>query len=168
MNSQTAQVDDIRLVALPSAVNCTDIFIRFSLTEWSLPGLMDDASAAARRLVKAIVDRTDSRAPGFVTVRARVTSDCLVIEVEDDEPAAPNAAPPALDGLRTGVVPLNARGKLVWCELPLPAGVSGTEVRLPRRDARRSLVAEQADGDRSQIDPELVERVLVGLNRREW
>lgn len=168
MNSQTAQVDDIRLVALPSAVNCTEIFVRFSLTEWSLPLLMDETADAARRLVKAIVDRTDQRNPGFLTVRIRVTGDCLVIEIEDDEPAAHDAAPPALDGLRTGLVPLDRRGKLVWCEVPLPGGVSAGEVSLPRRDRRRSMVGEPAEGEQAGVDPALVERVLVGLNRRQW
>ncbi|PRX45867.1 hypothetical protein B0I33_10813 [Prauserella shujinwangii] len=168
MHSQTAQVDDIRLVALPSAVNCTDIFVRFSLTEWSLQMLMDRAIGAAQRLVKAVVDRTDPRSPGFVTVRVRLTGDCLVIEVEDDEDPPPNAAAPAVDGLRTGLVPLDGRGKVVWCELPLPSGVSAQQVQLPRRDRRRSVVAEQPEGEPPAVDPELVERVLVGLNRREW
>ena len=40
MNNQTSQVDDLRLVATPSAVNVAEMFVRFSLMEWSLRPLV--------------------------------------------------------------------------------------------------------------------------------
>ncbi|PXY22299.1 ATP-binding protein [Prauserella muralis] len=180
MNSQTAQVDDLRLVALPSAVNCTDMFVHFSLIEWSLADMRDDAVDAARQLVEAVVDSTDSRAPGFVTVRLRIAGECLVVEVEDDQVARAHSGAPRLEGRRTGAVPLEGRGKLVWCELPLPTGVTADSVRLPHRGERRRQVPEPAPEQarppqpqqhgRHQAgpDPDLVDRVLVGLKRREW
>ncbi|MEU6641532.1 ATP-binding protein [Saccharomonospora sp. NPDC046836] len=170
MNSQTTQVDDLRLVALPSALNCTDLFVRFSLTEWSLPALLDDVTVAARQLVKAVIDNTDPRRPGFVTLRLRVAGDCLVIEVEDDQVARSHAGAPTVAGRRTGAVPLDGRGKLVWCEVPLPQGVTAAGVRLPRRDERRTQISEPAPAPTPPgvIDPGLVDRVLVGLKRREW
>ncbi|MEU3274937.1 ATP-binding protein [Saccharomonospora sp. NPDC006951] len=194
MNRQTAQVDDLRLVALPSAVNCTDLFVRFSLTEWSLPIMFDDATKAARLLVQAVVDTTDARAPGFVTVRLRLSGDCLVIEVEDDQRARVHDTAPQVPGRRTGAVPLEGRGKLVWCEVPLPGGISADSVRLPHRGDRRSQTGEytqQPEGNPAParhsgeqggpqqalppwqqqsagVDPALVDRVLVGLKRQEW
>lgn len=190
MNQQTAQVDDLRLVALPSAVNCTELFVRFSLTEWSLAELIGETADAARRLVAAVIEQTNTRAPGFVTVRLRLSGDALLVEVEDDQVALAHTPAPQVPGKRTGAVPLDGRGKLVWCELPLPAGMSATSVRLPRRGDRRvpmtnpvraqfpeSLHTPEAPppigGRHAQeqpgpIDPDLVDRVLVGLKRREW
>jgi hypothetical protein len=166
---QTAQVDDLRLVALPSAVKCTDLFVRFSLTEWSLPDLLDDASSAAQRLVRAVVENTDEHSPGFVTVRLRLSGDCLVVEVEDDQVANAHDDAPVVEGRQTGAVPLEGRGKLVWCEVPLPAGVNAQGVRLPRRDERRRApLPETATGESRGPDPDLVDRVLVGLRNREW
>lgn len=168
VNSHTAQVDDLRLVALQSAVNCTDLFVRFQLTEWSLLEMFDDVAAAARDLVQAVVDKTAADAPGFVTVRLRLSGDCLLVEVEDDQVARAHDEAPVVRGRQTGAVPLEGRGKLVWCELPLPPGLTAERVRLPRRDQRRSQVPEHPDGEAPGPDPEVVDRVLVGLQRREW
>lgn len=200
---QTAQVDDIRLVALPSAVNCTELFVRFSLTEWSLKEMLDEASDVAKQLVLAVIEKTDPRSPGFVTVRLRLSGDVLLAEVEDDQIGFAHAGAPQVRGKRTGAVPLQW-GKLVWCELPLPEGMSAKSVRLPRRGDRRPMTspvqaqfpealhtpeapvpfgepvgarahaAATGQGGRhlpdrqSPIDPDLVDRVLVGLQRREW
>lgn len=168
MGSQTAQVDDLRLVALPSAVNCTDLFIQFWLNEWSLAALFDDASLAARRLVGAVVESTDPRAPAFLTVRLRLSGDCLILEVEDDQVALAHAEAPMVDGRRTGSFPLNGRGKLVWCELPLPPGMTAERVRLPQRDERHSRIPEPATGEPVGPDPGVVDRVLTNLQSREW
>jgi hypothetical protein len=165
VNSHTSQVDDVRFVALPSAVSCTDLFVRFSLTEWSLPVLMNDAVFVAQRLVGAVVDRTDPRSPSFVTVRLRLSSEHLVIEVQDDlVEHSPRA--PRIEGHEIGVVSFDGRGKRVWCELPLPVGLTA---QLPRRDRRRSLVAEQDPGQaRGEVDPQLAQRTLAALNRHTW
>ncbi|MBK1782815.1 ATP-binding protein [Prauserella cavernicola] len=170
MNSQTAQVDDLRLVALPSALNCTDLFVRFSLTEWSLPALREEVTRAARSLVQAVIDKTNPRAPGFMTLRLRIAGDCLVIELEDDQLARMHERAPTVDGRQTGAVPIDGRGKLVWCEIPLPGGISAAGVRLPRRDERRSQLADADLPEPAQggVDPALVDRVLVGLKRDDW
>ena len=164
VNSHTSQVDDVRFVALPSAVSCTDLFVRFCLTEWSLPLLMNDAVSVAQRLVGAVVDRTDPRSPSFVTVRLRLSSEHLVIEVQDDlVERSPRA--PRIEGHEIGVVSFDGRGKRVWCELPLPVGLTA---QLPRRDRRRSLVAEQDPGQAREVDPQLAQRTLAALNRHTW
>jgi hypothetical protein len=170
VNSQTAQLDDLRLVALPSAIKCTELFVRFSLTEWSLRELYDEAADVARQLVGAVVERTDKSSPGFVTVRLRLSGNCLVVEVEDDQLDHIHDEAPVIEGRPTGAVPLDGRGKLVWCEVPLPDGVTAAQVRLPRRDERRAqVVPEPAPGDeKATPDPGVVDRILVSLQNREW
>ncbi|MEY7970395.1 ATP-binding protein [Saccharomonospora xinjiangensis] len=169
MNSQTAQLDDLRLVALPSAVKCTELFVRFSLTEWSLRELFEEASTVASQLVSAVVERTDPSAPGFVTVRLRLSGNCLVVEIEDDQLAHVHDDAPVVDGYATGAVPLEGRGKLVWCEVPLPSGVTAAQVRLPRRDERRTqTVPEPAPGEATGPDPGIVDRILMSLQNRDW
>ncbi|MCP2166849.1 ATP-binding protein [Goodfellowiella coeruleoviolacea] len=164
MNAQTAQVDDLQLVALPSAVNCADLFVRFALTEWALRPMRDEAAQAARQLVTSTVENADPQAPGMITVRTLLRGDRLVIEVEDNVPAADA---PSLAGLRTGVAPLPDGGRVVWCELPLPDGVTASAVPLPRRERRRSLAAEQLEGEKAEVDPEVIQRILYGLSRAE-
>ncbi|GAA1245417.1 hypothetical protein GCM10009676_34160 [Prauserella halophila] len=171
MSSHTAQVDDIRLVAMSSALNCAGMFVEFSLTEWRLPMLRDTASTAARELVQNVLDHADGENPGFVNVRLRLQGDCLLIEVEDDQLAHSHDDAPTIDGRRTGAVPVQGRGKLVWCEVPLPPGMSATQVRLPHRGERRNLPPEASDPPSEQpqtVDPALADRVLVGLRNREW
>jgi len=51
VNAQTAQVDDLTLIALPTAVNCADLFVRFTLGEWRLRNMVDDCSSVACALV---------------------------------------------------------------------------------------------------------------------
>ncbi|SFB41927.1 hypothetical protein SAMN05216266_110215 [Amycolatopsis marina] len=165
MNSQTAQVEDLQLVTYPSAVNCTDFFVRFTLTEWALRPLQDEATHAAAHFVADVVDRANPREPGFITVRLQVRADHLLVEVEDDQSPQPPSASPRLADRRTGVVPRGDRGKIAWCEIPLPMGVSASGVALPRRDGRRSLVQEQMAGESAVVDPDLARRVLTGLNR---
>ncbi|WP_309110650.1 ATP-binding protein [Saccharothrix sp.] len=158
MNARTEQVDDIRLVALPTAVNVADMFVRFSLGEWRLRSMQDEASQTARRLVAAAVDVADPRVPGFLLVRLRLSGSSLVVEVEGNRVALP----PELAGARAGLVDLTAGGRLAWCELTLPSGMNASSVPLPRREPRRSPAAE-ALGDEPEVDPEVIQRILYGL-----
>src|SRR5579885_2638595 len=48
VNVHTTQIDDLQLIALPSAVNCAEMFVRFTVTEWSLRPLADEATFVAR------------------------------------------------------------------------------------------------------------------------
>jgi hypothetical protein len=165
VNTDTAQVDDLHLVAMPSAVSCAGLFARFTLGEWHLSPLRSEAEDAVSRLVRAVVDEADQNKPGFITVRLRLAGDCLLIEVQDDLPARPRGTSPALEGKRSGIVPLEGRGKIAWCELPLPTGMTASGVSLPRRDARRSIVEGQPEGERVEVDPQVVQRILSGLTR---
>ncbi|QUH02634.1 ATP-binding protein [Saccharopolyspora erythraea] len=158
MNAQTAQVDDLRLLAVPSAVNCTDLFVRFALAEWSLRPLVPEAVEVANQIVTAAVDVADPNSPGFITIRLRLTGECLVIEVEDD----PLGEAPQLAYQRSGVEYLRDGRRMVWCQLGLPTGVKANEVPLPRREKKRSYVSED---ETAEVDPEVISRLLTGLNR---
>lgn len=158
VNAQTAQVDDITLIALPTAVNCADMFVRFTLGEWRLRNLMDETSNVACALVEAAIECADPNTSRLITLRLRLSGEYLVIELE----AARFTMPPTSPDLRTGELPLGGGAKLIWCELPLPTGVKANAVPLPRREPRRSPAAE-ALGDEPDVDPELIQRILFGL-----
>ncbi len=164
--AQTSQVDDLQLVALPSAVNCADIFIRFTLQEWSLRAMVDQATDAVSQLVTAAVDGADEQQPGLITVRVRLRGEYLVIEVEDDLDAEPPEVSPTLAGGNAGIESRNRPGKLIWWELPLQ-GVSASAVPLPRRDPRRSPASEQGEQANpiSEMDTQVMQRILTGLRR---
>ncbi|WP_236808417.1 ATP-binding protein [Amycolatopsis albispora] len=165
VNAQAAQIDDIRLVALPSAVSCSAMFVRFTLGEWSLDPLIDQAEELVAQLVTASVEGAAPDTPGFVLVRLQVRGDCLVIEVEDGQP--PETAP-ELDGDHAGVEPLRGGGKRIWCELPLPIGITAGAVALPRRDVRRSVVPEPLmTGEPIGADADFLGRILTGLTRTD-
>lgn len=173
MNPETTQMDDIRLVALPTAVNCAEMFVRFALTEWSLRSMMDEASDVVRELTDAAVEVADQKTPAFITVRARVTGDRLVVEVESSRPTRPPAELDGPNGWRAGILEVRG-GQVAWCELPLPGGMDASSVPLPRRHHRRAArapepVAETPVGDlrqTSDVDEDVMRRILFGLGGR--
>lgn len=169
MNPEATQVDDIKLVALPTAINCAEMFVRFALTEWSLKVMLDEASDVVRELTAAAVEVTDQKAPTLITVRARVHGDRLVVEVESARQTRPPTNLNGPNGWRAGVVALR-RGQLAWCELPLPGGMDASAVPLPRRHHRRGaepVAAEPLQDLRhtSDVDEDVMRRILFGLNR---
>ncbi|GAA3570509.1 hypothetical protein GCM10022222_63300 [Amycolatopsis ultiminotia] len=159
MSTRTTQVDDLRLVAQPSAVPCTELFVRLILADWSLLPMLERASATATRLVGDVVDQSHPSTPAFVTVRLQVRGELLVVEVEDDLPAP---RPP--DDERIGVRPRSGGGRVSWCEIPLPGGMSAGQVQLPRRQGRRTLVDEPVSGEPVAADPQVLERLLNRLS----
>lgn len=171
MNPETTQVDDIKLVALPTAVNCAEMFIRFALSEWSLKVMLDEASDVVRELTAAAVEVSDQRAPGLLTIRARVHGDRLVVEVESPLQTRPPTNLNGPNGWRAGVVALR-RGQLAWCELPLPGGMDASAVPLPRRHHRRGPVQPPEEPlqdlrHTSDVDEDVMRRILFGLNRND-
>jgi hypothetical protein len=162
LSARITQVDDLRLVAQPSAVPCTELFVRLLLSDWSLLPMVEQVTATTSRLVGDVVDQSRPASPAFVTVRLQLRGDVLVVEVEDDlpDPRPPRPAP----GERMGVEPRGAAGRTTWCELPLPGGLSAGQVRLPRRQERRTLVDEPVSGAPVAADPEVLERLLNRLS----
>ncbi|TCP56630.1 hypothetical protein EV191_101575 [Tamaricihabitans halophyticus] len=163
MSTRTAQVDDLRLVAAPSAVNCMEMFVRFTLAEWQLKPLLDEAMATARSLIAAACRSVGSTGSAILSVRLRLRDDHLAIEVEGDELGRVPVPESEMPRRHTDIVTLDHGGKLMWCELPLPTGVSAGEVSLPRR-AQKSTAAGPPTAD---ADPQVMQRVLTGLNRHE-
>jgi hypothetical protein len=171
VNPEATQVDDIRLVALPTAINCAELFVRFALTEWSLTPMMDEASDVVRDLTSAAVEVADPGVPAFITVRARVHGDRLVVEVESGKPTRPPTNLDGPNGWRAGVVELRGRRQLAWCELPLPGGMDASSVPLPRRHHRKGgnaappVEEEPLAGlrDASDVDEDVMRRILYGL-----
>jgi hypothetical protein len=168
VNTQTAQVDDLRLIALPSAVNCAEMFVRFALAEWSLRELVDETAQLTAALVTAAVDSATPGNPGFITVRLRLSGESLVAEVQDEQATIPPALAPGFANGRCGATALRGGGTLVWCEVPLPGGVSANAVPLPRRGrTKRPVQAEHAAEETAEIDPEVIRRLLSGLSNPE-
>ena len=162
MDSQTQQVDDLRLVALPSAVNCTEIFVRFTLAEWSLQTLENEAIRLAKHLVNGTVEYNDPDRPSMLTVRLRLTGNDLVVEVEADRAGSP----PAGAGRRAGLATLTNGLQLSWCTVALPPGLSAPSVPLPRR-TRRPSPAAAALGPQDDVDDDVLRRIMFGLGGAE-
>lgn len=162
MIGQTTQVDDLRLVALPSAVNCAEMFVRFALAEWSLRDLVPEATRITRHLVSASVEASTSATPRFLTIRLRLHGDALVIELDDDL----TGEPPELPGAQINAVTLPGARRNVWSELPLPTGMSAAAVPLPQRAPNRTTAGEYtSEQPRVDADSQILQRVLYGLNR---
>lgn len=166
MNPQTTQVDDLRLVALPTAVNCADMFVRFALREWSLRQMQDETSHVACELVHSVVERSDPKSPGFITLRLRLHGDCLVVEVEDTA-VKPPVMPDTLSGRKGGAVAMPKGGNLIWCEVALPTGMNAEAVPLPRRERRKPPASSGPTEPEplAEVDDEFFERLLSKLNR---
>jgi hypothetical protein len=159
---QTTQVDDLRLVALPSAVNCAEMFVRFALAEWSLRELVPEATRIIRHLVSASVEGAKTVTPRFLTIRLRLHGDALVIELDDDLAGEP----PELPGAQINAVTLPGARRNVWSELPLPTGMSAAAVPLPQRAPNRAPAVEPtSEQPRVDADSQILQRVLYGLNR---
>lgn len=168
MDDRTEQMDDLQLVAMPSAVGCAEMFVRFSLTEWSLRPLRDVAGEAVRRMTEAVVNTADPGTPGMMVARVRLTGGNLVLEIESPRPCL--RVPEAPMGGRSGEDAVGPGQYVLWLTIPLPGGMDATSVPLPRRQRRPSpeaarLAAEEQAG--APADPDVLGRILFGLNRHE-
>jgi hypothetical protein len=170
VRDQTVQVDDLKLVALPSAVNCADLFVRFTLTEWRVESMVPDVRRAAEALVKAVVgDAKPTSTPTMLLFRLRLSGNSLAVEIEDDRATPALNVPRSLAGPNSGVQLLSTGKQLLWCEVPLPKGMDATVVPLPRRGTTRAAAAaapppaQIAAAD--DLSPDVMERILDGLRR---
>ncbi len=167
MHDQTVQVDDLRLVALPSAMNCADLFVRFTLTEWRVTSMIEDVANAAKSLVRAVVGKVDKSAPPAMnTVRLRLSGSRMSIEVEDDRAVPRLAVPPELPKSSSGVEVLASGRQLIWSEIPLPTGMDATVVPLPRRGTTRASAVRPPDEDNpAELDDDVMKRILNALKK---
>ena len=167
MQDQTAQVDDLRLVALPSAVNCAELFVRFTLTEWHVPQMVDDVRETAKKLVQAVISTVDEDAdPTMITVRLRLRGNTVVIEIQDDRSTPKLVVPRSVGNKASGVETLSRGRQLLWCELPLPTGMDATVVPLPRRGTTRAAKPRKSEIDEAvDLNSDVMQRILDGLRR---
>jgi hypothetical protein len=163
LSAHTSQMDDIRLVAQPSALPVTELFVRLILSDWSLLPMLEQVTATAKRLVGTVIEAGDPKSPAFVTLRLRLRAEVLSVEVDDDVPGLPEPKVTG-PGERVGVTPGAGGARTTWCELELPGGINARQVRLPRRQDRRSLVDEPVSGDPVAADPQVLERLLSRLS----
>jgi hypothetical protein len=167
VNRQSTQVDDLQLVALPNAVNVAQMFVRFAVSEWSLRPMADDAAEVVAGLVGTAVREAGQEIPEMITVRIELDGESLVIEVEDQHLAVQGTKPGAPSGLRCGVAPRRGGGRVLWCELPLPGGMTADSVPLPKRERRPSPEAKRLadEGEPMGVDPQVIERIMTALSR---
>ncbi|OLR95030.1 hypothetical protein [Actinokineospora bangkokensis] len=165
MTDRTEQMDDLQLVALPSAVGCAEMFVRFSLTEWKLQPMRERAAALAGAVTRQVVEAAaGDEQPGMITIRVRLSGGNLVVEVES---AHEVAAPPTPEGGRSGLDHLGPGRYMPWLTIPLPGGMDAGAVPLPRRTRKPSpeaarLAREEEAG--APPDPDVLGRILYGLN----
>ena len=172
MRDQTVQVDDLKLVALPSAVNCADLFVRFTLTEWRVESIVPEVRRAAEALVRAVVGSPKPKAtPTMLLFRLRLSGNSLAVEIEDDRTTPSLNVPRSLSGPNSGVQLLSTGKQLLWCEVPLPKGMDATVVPLPRRGTTRAAAAAAPPpaeiGAADDLSPDVMERILRGLRRED-
>ena len=172
VRDQTVQVDDLKLVTLPSAVNCADLFVRFTLVEWRVESMVPDVRRATDRMVKAVVgDASPKSVPTMLLFRLRLSGNSLAVEIEDDRTSPRLAVPAELVGPNSGVQVLSSGKQLLWCEIALPKGMDATVVPLPRRGTTKAAAAaapppaEIAAAD--DLSPDVMERILEGLRREK-
>lgn len=167
MHEQTVQVDDLRLVALPSAMNCADLFVKFTLTEWRVASMIEDVSNTTRSLVRAVVGEVDTSAPpAMITVRLRLSGTRLSVEIEDERVTPRLAVPPELPHSSSGVEVLADGRQLIWSDLPLPSGMDATVVPLPRRGTTKAAAVRPPEADeRGDLDDDVMKRILDALKK---
>lgn len=167
MHDQTVQVDDLRLVALPSAMNCADLFVRFTLTEWRVATMIEDVANTTRSLVRAVVGEVDKSAPpAMITVRLRLSGSRLSVEIQDDRSSPRLAVPPELPQSSTGVEILAGGQQLIWSDIPLPSGMDATVVPLPRRGTTKAAAVRPPEEENpADLDDDVMKRILNALKR---
>lgn len=172
MRDQTVQVDDLHLVALPSAVTCVDLFVRFTLMEWRVESLVPQVRRTAQALITAVVataDVTPKAVPAMLLFRLRLSGRSLAVEIEDDRPTPTLAVPASLAGANSGVTLLSTGKQLIWAQVPLPNGMDAASVALPRRGTTRAPAAatppSAETGTPDELGADTMERILKGLRR---
>jgi hypothetical protein len=171
VQEQTTQLDDLQLVALPSAVGCAGLFVQFTLGEWRLGAVVADATEAARELVRSVVELVDEDddVPVPILLRLRLRGSALTVEVELG-PVPEMGEPAALAGRTGGVQTLRNGRQRLWCKLALPGGMHATSVALPRRTTRAARVETrpapaEVEFDGGGVDVDVMRRILSSLGR---
>jgi hypothetical protein len=184
MHEKPRLFDDLGLVALPTAVSCARMFVKYTLDNWKAsPFVVADALAVVGELVALSVEETgllddevrwsELDYVNRIVVRLLGFPRHIVIEVWDaaSEPAVLPIEEPATRPTGLHLVDVLAgmwgstaspRGRLTWAELPV---YDRTEAGLPIRRRRRRMQPTTVAEPMSQpvVDEELLRRVRDGL-----
>jgi hypothetical protein len=177
--------DRLNLAALPTAVSCAQTFIQVTLARWGASTIIDDALIIVSELVTSAVETTgitdthprwsDLDKLNLISVQLVGLENSVVIEVWDSDPYPPAMKSEDVDAKSSHglhLIPQVAHrygsyskgtGKVVWAELIVAARttLAPSLPPLPRR--QRRLMPEAHSPIARQQDPDVLRRVLEGL-----
>lgn len=182
--------DRLKLAALPTAVGCSRLFVKYTLDAWQLGHLIESAELLVSELVTNAVKATGITEPNprwielddlkLIAVRLRRSETSLFIEVWDSEPTPPVMPEQSLDsesgrGLflvasmshRWHYYHPKAGGKVVWCELRIHgSALEDTQQLRPVLERRTPRPVPPPSGPlHFMTDLDLLRRVHEGLER---
>ncbi|NLT55159.1 MAG: ATP-binding protein [Actinomycetales bacterium] len=170
--------------AVPAAVGWSRSFTRDTVARWGVGRLADAAELLTSELVTNAVKAAagaafvDPQDPRLVRVWLRLVQGSLVIEAwdpESDLPVMEDPAPGAESGRGLRIVDAvsngwdhyeaGSGGKVVWCQLDVPAPDGAGRPELPVRQPHplRLVRAYQGEQSIAENDPETLFRVRDGL-----
>lgn len=175
-------IDGLTLAALPTAVGCSRMLVRYALATVGLKQLIEPAELVMSELVTNAVKSTgvmdneprwtELHDLALVRIRLVGTRTSLFVEVWDRDETLPIVQAPTLDaengrGLfiveatckRWDAFRANGGGKVVWGELEIPP-----ETLMPARLPQRTRTPGPYRPPEVRQDPELLRRVWQGLN----
>ncbi len=177
--------DRLNLAAVPTAVSCAQTFIHLTLARWGVSTIIDDALVVASELVTSAVATTgitdahprwsELDKLNLISVQLVGLENSVVIEVWDSDPYPPAMKSEDVDaessyGLhlipqvahRYGSYP-KGTGKVVWAELIVTARATQTPPPPPLPRRQRRFTPDAHPPIARQQDPEILRRVLEGL-----
>jgi hypothetical protein len=186
---QVYAADQLTLAAVPTALSCARMFIRFTLQNWRIDRKhIETAELLVSELVSIAIEATGEPEPpparhgpirplNLIRLRLLLFADSVVIEVWDSDPRPPMPQAPRPDTEDSRGPALVARmsrqwnyylarngGKVVWCELGLvPMPADHATIEFPRPLSRRKRYTGPVHPTEVMNDPDLLKRVLDGL-----
>ena len=178
MSEQPRFFDSIDLVALPSAITVTRLFIGSTLHRWNAGFIEPEAQLVAGELVKHAVE--GSKVPtdwqqadrlDYVVVRLLGYERSIVLQVWDTitDPAEPSDEDQGADQSDMELVEAHAKrwglrmhrgGRMAWAELDMY-----TKAGLPRRPKLRPNPRPSSTLEQTIHDLDLLRRVRDGIER---
>lgn len=185
-------VDRLDLAATPTAVNCSRVFTKLTLTKWGASSMVDDALLVVSELVTTAIHATGntelhprySELDHLNLVRVSLVGleRSIVVEVWDSDPQLPAMQGDGLNAESGGGLRLVAdvaerwgsypttHGKVVWAELAVypqrETSIEQSQKTLPPLPRRtRKSFPEPGKPVEIERDPEVLRQVLEGLHR---
>lgn len=163
---------ELVLVAVPSAITCEQLLVKFAAGKWQLDGacerelgsvaevLMDHAVTAASK--RPASKHLHHESLSLVDFRLLLTPRTIVVEVWDSSTEAPNPFP--VSTAEDGGYDFPGRGRRVmWCAVRTRLAQEGAGLDAPAGIPRRERLQGPARASVAMQDPQLLQRVLSGL-----